>query len=156
MYQNRYVAPYVRVIGRLERDRDGSEEEDEDDEDDDPEVIDLKLQVFDFDARRARKEKLERARRLPPSVDAGEGNVKDKALEGDVDGIELILSETVIQPVECLLDEPVVTGQNMPYILVEKETDSMNPLIDGQRILQLFVSRAARVSGLPTAIGEVC
>lgn len=136
----------MRVIGHLERDP-MSDNEDDDEDDEDREIIDLKLQVFDFDVRRACKEKLERARRLPPNIEAAD----DEALEGDVDGIELVLSETVIPPVDCLLDEEVVTGRNMPYIMVQKETESMNPLIDGQRILQLYVSRVCQ-----RAWGEEC
>lgn len=127
VYQNRYVTPYARVVGTLEMsDSDEGEEAEAD------EIIELSLQVFDFDPRRVRKERLDRARRLPPGIAS-----RDERLEGDVDGINLVLAPTRIEPVPCLTDEPIVTGENLPYIMVERETDSTNPLIDGQRILML-------------------
>lgn len=120
----------------MERIHDDEDDEEDDEDDEEREIIDLRLQVYDFDARRARKEKLERARRLPKSVD-----VSDEKVEGDVDGIELVLSETIIPAIPVLFEEDLVTGKNMPFIKVEKETRSVNPLIDGQRILELIVSR---------------
>lgn len=129
MYQNRYVAPYARVVGTLDM-------SDSDDEAEQPQeeqqIVELYLQVFDFDSRRVRKERLDRAHRLPSGMEAS-----DERLEGDVDGIDLVLAPTCIPPVPCLTDEAIVTGENVPYIMVERETDSINPLIDGQRILIL-------------------
>ncbi|BEJ12414.1 hypothetical protein CspHIS471_0208740 [Cutaneotrichosporon sp. HIS471] len=127
VYQNRYVAPYVRVVGTLDM-----SDNDDDDEYVEQQLIELSLQVFDFDPRRVRKERLDRARRLPPGMEA-----HDERLEGDVDGIDLVLAPTRLEPVPCLTEEVIVTGQNLPYIMVERETDSANPLIDGQRILML-------------------
>jgi hypothetical protein len=146
VYQDRYVAPYARVVGTL--DMDDSDEEDEEEPEHVQEIIELCLQVFDFDPRRVRKERLDRARRLPPGMEA-----RDERLEGDVDGIDLVLAPTRIKPVPCLTDEEIVTGQNLPFIMVEKETDSVTPLIDGQRILTLK-KQEERAAHAPVHAGD--
>ncbi|CAK9784540.1 hypothetical protein CC85DRAFT_283040 [Cutaneotrichosporon oleaginosum] len=137
VYQNRYVAPYARVVGTVHLPLAGDNPDDEETEE--QEVVDLSLQVFDFDQRRVRKEKLDRARRFPAGMEA-----RDEQIEGDDDGIDLVLKPTRIQPIPYLTLEEIVTGHNMPYILVERATDSVDPLIDGQRILLLKKRQARR------------
>lgn len=91
------------------------------------------LVVYDFDQLRVRKERLARLNRLPASADRD-----DAAIEGDVDGIELVLSPTESPSTGRLLNQKIVTGERLPYLKVSRPirgSGSPVPLIDSERII---------------------
>ncbi|KAL1412093.1 hypothetical protein Q8F55_003090 [Vanrija albida] len=107
VYQNKYVTIW----------------QDEDDEDV------AQLLVYDFDPVNVRKERLDRLREFP--------NATDDELEGDRDGVELVLTETVITEPERIRHD-IRAGGSLPYLLVRKPaSDSNVALIDSERILTM-------------------
>lgn len=115
VYQNRFVRPIIN------RKRQGE---------DDHGVFDLiqfNLQVLDFDQTRVRQERCNRINRAGPET-------SDAEIEGEVDGITLVLAETTTRPVQPLTGE-ITSGSQLPYIAVEMEATDRCPMIDSERIL---------------------
>lgn len=97
------------------------------------------LVLYDFDPMRVRKERFARMHRLPASISRDDEAAVNAAVEGDVDGVDLVLSDTVL-PVAGRIQDQVSTGTFLPYIKVSrplKGTGGSSPvaLIDSERIL---------------------
>ena len=96
------------------------------------------LVMYDFDPLRVRKERLARKHRLPPSVSRDDEAAINEAVQGDVDGIELVLDETTL-PAELRLRDSITTGKQLPFIKVSRPLRGGGPppvpLIDSERII---------------------
>jgi hypothetical protein len=97
------------------------------------------LVLYDFDPIRVRKERVARIHRLPTSVARDDEAAVNTAVEGEVDGVDLVLSDTVM-PAGQRLEHPVPTGKFLPYLKVSRPlrgTGGSMPvaLIDSERIL---------------------
>lgn len=109
VYQNRYVMMI----------------EDEEDEDAN------ELLVYDFDPIHVRRERLNRLRENP--------ELSDEELEGEHDGVALVLTETLITAPEGVRHD-LHCGGKLPYLVVRKPaSDSNVALIDSERILTMTV-----------------
>lgn len=102
------------------------------------------LVLYDFDPMRVRKERLDRIHRLPANVDRSSPEI-DRLVEGDVDGIDLVLSEKKHEK-GLRLENDLTMGSQLPYVRVSRRITAYDPnckytaLIDSERILIFKVS----------------
>lgn len=104
---------------------------------------DSALRLYDFDPLRVRKEISDRRNAIPKRAIIGSSQPPGQSLyedEGeDVDGINLVRSETVLPNRHPLLEE-MRTGRELPYMYVERPSEIEVVLIDGERVIAIGVS----------------
>lgn len=125
VYQNRYITTF------------------------DDEVSDTRyFRLYDFDSLRVRKELCDRRnspgtatpRKRRLSLLRRASSTGAEIFEGERDGIVMVTAETVITK-NLLLPQGAKTGEKLPYMYVDQETEANVALIDAERIVGVSVRR---------------
>ena len=104
------------------------------------------FRLYDFDPLRVRKELYDRKnspttatpRKRRLSLLRRASSTGAESVEGDRDGIVVVTTETVIKR-NLLLPQGVKTGEKLPYMYVDQETEANVALIDAERIVGVSV-----------------